>query len=92
MIGQQSRLVRNSDVLHADLSKDSVALMSVANSAIYGLDGPAGKIWELLATERSLDELFDVLVQLYDVERSTCAKDVTAFLEKLEANNLISVS
>lgn len=91
MITPQTVLVRTSNILKADLGSNAVALMSVGTSRIFGLEGPAGRIWELLSAERTFESLVDAVVGEYDIDRATCATDVAAFVAELERNKLVEL-
>lgn len=57
----------------------------------YSAIGEVGiEIWEFLGdSERSVTEICDHLVLSFEVDRETCEKDVSEFLEQLEKAGLL---
>lgn len=76
------------EVLHSKVD-DEVVLMSVANDAYIGLDPIASRIWELLETPKSLEELCALLMEEYEVDLETCIRDTLSFLEEMEEKGLM---
>lgn len=58
-------------------------------SAIIKLSDTGAFLWNALECERELDELVDMLLSEYDIDRDTAAHDVSAFVQKLKDNNLL---
>lgn len=69
---------------------DETILLDFDAGVYYGLDSVGARIWELLAEERSLSEIVDVLLVEYEVQRDVLAKDVTALIEELQSRRLIT--
>ena len=76
------------EVLHSKVD-DEIVLMSMANDAYIGLDPIASRIWELLETPKDLNELCDLLMEEYEVDRKTCVRETLAFLEEMKSKGLI---
>lgn len=64
-------------------------LMNIENGAYFEVVGIGSAIWHLLETPRSEAEIVDHVTQRYRVDRDTCARDVRAFLDRLQAVSLI---
>lgn len=79
---------RNADILTANVDNE-VVMMGVQAGSYYGIGGTGTMIWELLAEPKSLDELIDRIAADYDVAREQCASDISTFVKKLLALNLI---
>ena len=54
------------------------------------LNGTARLLWEALAEEKTEEELIEVLLSEYDIDRETAAKDTAAFLSSIRKAGLIS--
>ena len=67
-------------------------LLDVEGGKYYALDPVGTAVWEHLATSLSLGELLDRLTVDFDVARSTCREDLTAFLGELVERGLIRCS
>ena len=56
-------------------------MMSIENGKYYGLDDIGGCMWELA----------DSLLERFDVDHETCAKDVLKFLNDLDDDKILQV-
>ena len=84
---------QNPDFLLREVA-DSLVLVPVgeATKVFPGMItmNPTGKfLWELLAQEQTPESLTDALVERYEVDRETAAKDVAVFVEKLTSATAI---
>ena len=82
---------RNDEVLFGDLD-DEIVMMSVEKGCYYSLDLSATRIWELLEEPATLRSLCDQLVKEYEIDPETCQRDVIAFLDKLQEQEIILLS
>jgi hypothetical protein len=85
-----SVVVQTDNLLNSDLDGDTV-LMSLSQTAYYGLEATAQRIWTLVAHPTRVADLCDKLVAEYAVERATCEHDVCAFLSELNREGLIRI-
>lgn len=53
------------------------------------LGGSGKEIWEALQNDVTEEQIVDKLLDVYDVDRETAAKDVSAFLSKLRKAGLL---
>jgi len=74
---------RKSDLIGATL-EDELVMMSVEHGQYYGMGGVGPRIWELIETPRSYEELVEQILEEYEVEREVCEKDMLIFLEQIE--------
>ena len=86
----KSRVVATPDQLSSELSGE-VVILSLADSAYYGLDAVGAQIWRSLAQPRTVAELVTGVMNRYAVEHTQCERDVIAFLEELRAHQLIAI-
>jgi hypothetical protein len=49
----------------------------------------ATRVWQLVERPIALSEVFDALVQEFEVDRSTCEAEVTALVETLLTKGLV---
>jgi hypothetical protein len=71
---------------------DELVLLDYARGMYYGLDPIGARIWELLlAEERDVDEVVDVLTGEYDAPRDRIAADVELLVSELREKGLIVV-
>lgn len=73
----------------AALLGDEITLMEPSSGVYFGLEGPGARIWELLATPRTLDTLVGLLVVEFDVDAETCTAHVVELLTALQSKGLV---
>lgn len=82
-------ICRNESILFSEL-EDKLLMMSIDNGEYYSLDSIAARIWELIETPKSIEQLCSILVKEYDVRPDTCEQDVVEFIEKMQSLGIIS--
>ncbi len=70
-------------------SEDGAVLLDIEQGICFSLNPVGLKIWQLLKTRHSVDEIADELAQAFPVSRSQLLSDVVEFLQSLEAKRLI---
>jgi hypothetical protein len=70
-------------------SEDGAVLLDIEQGICFSLNPVGLKIWELLKTHHSVDEIADELALGFSVSRSQVLSDVVEFLQALEAKRLI---
>ena len=70
-------------------SEDGAVLLDIEQGICFSLNPVGLKIWELLKTHHSVDEIADDLAQDFPISRSQILSDVVEFLQSLEAKRLI---
>jgi hypothetical protein len=91
VVSVESLVVAADDHLTADLQGDAVVL-ALDEGMYYELGGVGSRIWELVRERRRVSEIRDVILAEYDVDATTCQRDIIGFLERLEAEGLLVVS
>lgn len=86
--GQEPVYQRNADLIGASVD-DELVMMSVEHGQYYGLGGVGPRVWELLDQPRTLNELVEVILDEYEVERAVCESDLVGFLAQMEKLGLI---
>ena len=89
-VGLRSVVSRN-DRLSAQALDEELIMTNLETGEYYGLDSSGRRIWDLLATPTSVDQLCSVLMKEYSVGRSQCEEDVIAFVSELQREGLISI-
>ena len=90
MLGLDSSVARNGDILHAAIG-DDVLMMSVSAGEYYDLNPVAGRIWELLEVPSTVAQLRDRLCAEFEVDCATCEDELLPFLGELQALDVIRV-
>lgn len=70
-------------------SEDGAVLLDIEQGICFSLNPVGLKIWGLLKTHHSVDEIADDLAHDFPVPRSQLLSDVIEFLQSLETKNLI---
>lgn len=87
-IAPSTPLVRNDEMVAVEVDR-SVVMMSVEQGMYYGLEGVGPRIWSLLATPRSMDQLCQVLIDEYDVSPEECRTEVQRFVSEMVGAGLV---
>jgi hypothetical protein len=83
--------LRNTDILATEL-EDEAVLLSIEKQCYFGLPATSRRIWQLLAQPQTLDSICGTLLQEYAVDDATCSREVIAFLDELNRENLIRIA
>ena len=84
-------VARGSGALSAEIDGEVVAL-DVTNGVCYGLDPIGSRIWTLIETPMALDDLCAALTAEYQVDATTCFRDLTDLVADLHAAGLIIIT
>lgn len=78
-----------SEVLSSKIDDEAI-LMSIEADSYFGLDPVGSRIWEILSAEaKTVDELFALLKEEYEVEENQCKEDVFHFIQDMVSRKLI---
>jgi hypothetical protein len=69
--------------------KGEAAILNLQNGVYYGLNPVGARIWALIHTPRTVNEIRDILLKEYEVEPDRCESDLFALLQSLAAQGLI---
>ncbi|MFX3632365.1 MAG: lasso peptide biosynthesis PqqD family chaperone [Candidatus Pristimantibacillus sp.] len=87
-IVEDQLVVRAEGFLVSDMGGDKV-MMSVKDGKYFNLGQSGGRIWELLAEPTTCNQIVEQLCSEYEIEKSECQQQVSAFLEQLAEQGLI---
>ena len=82
---------RNEELLTSNIGEE-VVMMSIENSAYYGLDPVGSKIWDMLAEPVRVSVLCERLRERFDVSPEQCQKDVLKFLIEMYEEEMLLVN
>jgi hypothetical protein len=83
-------LVRHPDWIAAGLGNQSV-MMNTRNDKCIGLNRVGSRIWALMETPTSPEELCAQLLREFDVTPQACRTEVDAFLDELLSQGAVIV-
>lgn len=90
MLSVESRYARAPEVVAADMDGETV-MMHIDKGAYFSLNGTGSLVWEALAAPITLPGILAQVRQHYDTGAvPNLTEEVTAFVEDLLANDLIS--
>lgn len=68
-----------------------IVMLSLQRGEYFGLDKVGSRIWELIEHPVTVREIKQILLEEYEVDESTCEKDLVEFLEDLVNKGLIII-
>jgi Coenzyme PQQ synthesis protein D (PqqD) len=86
----ESIIVANTEQVSQALEGETF-ILSLKNSAYYGLDPIGTHLWTLLRAPRRVSQLRDALVTEYEIEAEQCERDLLELLENMRVEGLIDV-
>jgi hypothetical protein len=78
------------EVLSQEVSGETV-LLDLQNESYFGLDAVGTRIWQLLQENNRLQQVFDIMLEEYDVDEKQLDKDLNELLGKLLDEGLIAI-
>ncbi len=81
-ISETARFVQAPDVVACKLDGGN-ALLDLASSDYYRLNGTAAAVWDGLGEGLTVAQIVERILAAYDVERVQCASDVDAVIAAL---------
>jgi hypothetical protein len=70
---------------------EEVAILDLKAGMYYGLDSVGARVWELIQRPKSIREIWNVLLEEYEVDPERCERDLLALLQKLVDEGLVEV-
>ena len=89
MIGLDTTVRRNADILHAAVDSDQAVMVSIDAGHYYGVNAVGARIWELLETPRTVEQLCAQICEEFDVDAQTCEAAVLEFTRDLIDNGVV---
>lgn len=90
-IGLNSCISRKPDLIATDMDGDTV-MMSIEHGAYYGVGGVGSRVWELIESPVTVDQIIQTICAEYEVGQVQCQEDMLFFLHELEKNELVTVA
>ena len=78
------------EVLSQEVSGETV-LLDLQSESYFGLDAVGTRIWQLLQEKGHLQQVFDTMLEEYEVDEKQLQKDLNELLEKLIDEELITI-
>ena len=82
--------MRNPDLVAAPVG-DELAMFSAEQGKYYALNEGAAAVWQGIEHPVTVEQLCSALQERFDVSPEDCRRDVSGYLEELEAKGLIRI-
>jgi hypothetical protein len=71
---------------------EEVIILGLDDSMYYGLTGTGARIWELVQTPRTIDDILTTITGEFEVDRERAQADLDALLADLQSRGLIAIT
>lgn len=89
---QYNSLVQRAKDIPFSKLDDELLAIDPQGGYCYSLNESAGRIWELIGTESSVQAVCTQLGREYAVDAATCLREVTSLLQDLHSAGLVKVN
>ncbi|WP_309499254.1 PqqD family protein [Sulfurovum sp.] len=79
------------DTVFAQEVDGEMVLLDMESENYFGIDEVGTAIWKAMQEKETLKEVFDVLLEQYEVTEEVLEGDLSDFLDKLLENELVRV-
>ncbi len=90
-ISMDTQVTASEKMLASDLG-DEVVMMCIEKGKYYSLQGPSGRIWQLLETPKTLAEISTTLLDEYDVAKDVCEDQLLSLVSQLRDQEIVTCS
>ena len=87
-----NKKVEFSDSVFAQKVDGEMVLLDMESENYFGLDSVGSAIWSAIEEKKVLKDVYEKLLQEYDVEPEVLQKDLSDFVQKLIDSGLVKVS
>ncbi|ACV62453.1 conserved hypothetical protein [Desulfofarcimen acetoxidans DSM 771] len=81
---------KNRDIIWQFLKGEAV-LLNPIDGSYFGLNSVGSSFWEKVDGKKTIEEILDLLLQEYMVERDVLVRDIEEFVHSMEDKGLISL-
>ena len=82
-------LVRRQDHWIIATVGDEIVMMCERSEKYIGLNKVGARIWSLIETPRTVDDICELLIRRFKVAPEICRSEVQSFLQELEQNGAV---
>jgi hypothetical protein len=86
-----ARVQRQSHLLANELSESEAVMLDIESGTYFGLRDVAKAIWDRLEQPVRVQDLCSQLTEEFEVDPTTCRREVDSFLADLHAKGLLEV-
>ena len=85
-----TRILASDKVVGCEIDGE-IVLLHLDTGTYFGLNPVGAEIWNFVRDERSIEEIRDHLLSLYNVTPSRCESEVKALVGKLASQGLVAI-
>lgn len=85
-------LGRNPEILHASVGTAEAVMMSIEAGRYYGVNAVGARIWELLESPKTIEQLCSQICAEFEVDAQTCEAGVLEFARNLIDHGVVHAS
>lgn len=89
--GPEDRFKRTAQVLATEIDGETV-MLAMQTGVYHSLGGVGARIWALLETPATVDQMAEKIAAEYSVPLAQCREDTLAFFEQLHGASLIEAT
>ena len=71
------------DTVFAQMVDDEMVIYDTVSETYFGLDEMGAVIWEHLNKEKTLQGVYDIMIEVYEVEALQLEQDICRFVQEL---------
>ncbi len=76
------KYVRNQNTIASKLD-DELVMTDLELDKHFSMNPVASRIWEIIETPKSIDEICDKIMEEFEIDQSICENDVNCFIKEL---------
>lgn len=89
-ITSETVLVRNKNIPSVNID-DEIGLLNVETGKYYALNSVGADIWKLLENAMPLNNLINLLISEYEIDRDICMEQVSNFIDQLVQKGIVLI-
>lgn len=89
-LSRRSIVVATEGQVSSDLAGET-AILELQSGIYYGLNAVATRIWQLIQAPTFVSEVYETLLQDYEIEPERCEHELLALLQELALKGLVEV-
>ena len=90
LISKRSIVAVSEGQVSSDLANE-VAILDLKSGMYYGLNEVGSRIWQLISEPKTVGEVYETLLEEYEVEHERLEQDLIDVLQQLADRGLIEV-
>lgn len=91
LISLDSIVSQKKDVDVTELNGEKI-MMDLDKGKYFMLNGTGSTIWDAINEPKSVSEIIEAIIKVYDIDRETCESRVLEYLEKLRHEEIVFIN